>query len=102
MTHTPKAVALRMPEMIHMHRVSHRILTLVQGKEGEGILSTVYKMRKGQRLRKVASPKITQELLDHGFEPRTFKYLIVYHIYSLRFSVMAAYFLYEIERHRLI
>lgn len=42
-------------------------------------------MRKQQKLRKVTSPKITQEVLDPGIEPRTFKYLIVYHIYFLDF-----------------
>lgn len=43
MTQTTKAVTLRMPETTGMHILPHRILKLVKGKEGEGILSTVYK-----------------------------------------------------------
>lgn len=42
-THTPKVIATRMPRNDGQHTLLHRILTLVQGKEGGGILSTVYK-----------------------------------------------------------
>lgn len=83
-THTARVVAIRMPRNDrHPYVFTEFSQQSKERKEEAFYLQFINEETRGAQ-------RGDLEVLDPGFEPRTFKYLIVYHIFSLRFYVMVA------------